>query len=353
MQKDTYRVIESCYHCEQLRTNGIKPEVKANLDLFLPGDFPTANYDKKFQYSTIHWGQLKLFFSELYLLTNYAEKGNVVVYVGAAPGIHIPTLQYMFAKLGLYYYLVDPQPILVPVTKKTKVVQDYYNTENFVKWLDSIGKTNKDVIFISDIRRGARKDYPTDKINDQKLMEDNLLQQKWVVDLQPKVAMLKFKLPLFEPPSVNYLDGQIMFPVWGRDQTTESRLIVTDVKFRDYNCNLYNGQMVRFNTHERAFVYKVANLEIINFPGIDKCFDCTASIAILSDYKEKFDKRVSIYGLLSNIISDIGGTTNSLLNRQSENKIALMPNILTEREIHSVHRHYINSLLGDYSHLSY
>ena len=56
--------------------------------------------------TVIHAGQRKLFFGELEFLSKWSRKGDVVVYVGAAPGTHIGMLANMFE--DRCFVLIDP-----------------------------------------------------------------------------------------------------------------------------------------------------------------------------------------------------------------------------------------------------
>ena len=55
-----------------------------------------------------HWGQRKLFLSELYFLTKYAGLSKNVIYAGAAPGKHTKYLATLFPEHK--FILVDPSP---------------------------------------------------------------------------------------------------------------------------------------------------------------------------------------------------------------------------------------------------
>jgi len=63
--------------------------------------------------SILHWGQRKLFLSELEFLTIYETSlkkagGSLVVYIGAAAGIHIVYLCKLFPDIK--WHLYDPSP---------------------------------------------------------------------------------------------------------------------------------------------------------------------------------------------------------------------------------------------------
>ncbi len=60
----------------------------------------------------LHWGQRKLLMSEIEFLTLHATPGCVVVYAGAAPGLHCAFLSDMFPEVR-QFILVDPSPFSV------------------------------------------------------------------------------------------------------------------------------------------------------------------------------------------------------------------------------------------------
>eukprot|EP00971_Amphidinium_carterae_P214799 4262402-Amphidinium_carterae.1 len=66
---------------------------------------------------------------------------------------------------------------------------------------------------------------------DDIVQEDMKQQERWVMALQPRWAMLKFRLP-WSAGCTEYLDGDIHLPVWGPQTTTETRLITNGCKKR-------------------------------------------------------------------------------------------------------------------------
>lgn len=100
--------------------------------------------------------------------------------------------------------------------------------------------------------------------------------------LQPKASMLKFRLPWGDGQS-RYLKGDIYLPVWGPQTTTETRLVVTDIDFVEYDNRKYWEQMFYFNTVTRVSYYK----HDVDVPGMDHCYDCAAEVAVLKRYWDK------------------------------------------------------------------
>lgn len=66
------------------------------------------------QRTALHIGQRKLLLSEVDFLTDYARKGDTVVYAGSAPGIHLPYLASLFHSKALRFELYDPRKFSLP-----------------------------------------------------------------------------------------------------------------------------------------------------------------------------------------------------------------------------------------------
>ena len=123
------------------------------------------------------------------------------------------------------------------------------------------------------------------------------LQKSWVRDLNPRLALLKFRLPYDSNryPKVEYLSGEIFLPVWGPQTTTEARLLTSAVATdKEYDVLDYNERMFYFNTVRRSGVHLrtsgVIQRENLSENGLCRCFDCTSEISIL----QGFIARISI-----------------------------------------------------------
>lgn len=57
---------------------------------------------------SMQFEQRKLLMSDILFLTNYGEQSDIVVYVGAAPGLHIPFLSSLFPTHT--FILIDKDP---------------------------------------------------------------------------------------------------------------------------------------------------------------------------------------------------------------------------------------------------
>ncbi len=303
-------------YCAELGVEGIP--LKKTITRKLQDDDPELTYRRrKDELKTVHhWGQRKLLMSEIEFLTMYAEEGDLVVYAGAAPGTHIKILAFMFPFLK--FVLVDPNPFKVKETDRIECRQEYFTDEMAQEF------AGKDVLFISDIRT----DIDQDGVD-----RDMLVQQKWVEIMKPKNSILKFRLPWCQDcdnviEELEYLDGEVYFPVWGPRTTTEGRLVINNsLRKKKWDCAKYERQMFYFNVVTRTQWYP----NRIKAPGLDHCYDCCAEVIILKQYLQKHGQ---IYGKGA-------GSGNGDINRLSK-KIS---QILTKgrQTLKDRYEYYINT----------
>ena len=229
--------------------------------------------------TVIHWGQRKLLMSEIEFLTLYGTGSRMVVYAGAAPGTHIAFLSDMFPEL--HFFCVDPAPFTVKETDKITIVQDLFSNE----MAQRLGNEHPGMLFISDIR-SADWERDNDRVIEEKVLRDMVMQKQWHISMKPVRSMLKFRLP-WTAGTTTYLDGDVYLPVWGPITTTETRLITKDntVAEIEYDHKKYEEQLFFFNTVTRPALYKHA---VTDGEGIDHCYDCRAEVHILSSYLEMF-----------------------------------------------------------------
>jgi|SRR5579862_1029264 len=255
--------------------------------------------------SVNHWGQRKLFISELEFLSLYSKPGDLVVYAGAAPGTHTNFLSELFPNLS--FFLVDPSPFIAKETNKIKIRQDFFTDETCKESL----KMNKSILFISDIRTGDP--YKLSNIEVEKSIKNDMeMQKNWVKLLKPKASMLKFRLP-WEAGKTSYLDGKIFFPVWGRETTTECRLITTleDLEKGEilYDNKKYEEQMFYFNRVTRVQYY---DHPFDFYEGLDHCYDCAAEIKIIHNFMRRVKKIINNEIINTKIIEMIESITKNI-----------------------------------------
>lgn len=212
--------------------------------------------------SRFYHGQRKLLMAEIEFLTLcMTEKKllgitqpTLVLYVGAAQGIHIPYLANMF--LDVSFILVDAQPFTLSwdAPSNISIMNFYFDDEKARKFVELYGNT-RDILFLSDIRSN------TSPVESQEFQEDTQLdmraQERWHHLIQPRKSMLKFRL-LYSQNSddshatTSYLAGDLMLPIWGPLSTTECRLVVDrDARDTCYNNQKYEYQMFYHNTVTR------------------------------------------------------------------------------------------------------
>jgi hypothetical protein len=269
--------------------------------------------------TTLHWGQRKLFLAEVEFLSKYTmhsesdrEKTYDVVYAGAAPGTHLVLLREWFPNCVFHCY--DPRTFdgslqeVADVFTHIRCFQDddatiwshpqqisssaTYGHERLGADINYGG-----VLFIADIRTGDWQKM-SDECNERCCAEDLAAMERWVHLMKPKKAMLKFRLPYSEDPFEEsvHLAGDIFFPVFGPQTTTESRLVCDATSgTKIYNHKLYNEQLFHFNTQVRVSLYGIDSLDSpivsVDDPfrswkggGICRCYDCSSELYILGTY---------------------------------------------------------------------
>ena len=259
-------------------------------------------YDKTFKPLTnVHVGQRKLLLSEIQLLTRWYQENPInhhptVLYVGAAPGTHLILLSYMFP--SVFFVLYDGANFDKELYKYPEYFElhNEFVTTDLIKDLkkNRFSRNNDRLIFVSDIRMGA---------NDQTTFEDGVtndmqLQEEWIEILKPKMSLLKFRMSynLKHGESITYTNGEILYGVWPKETSGETRLLVRqkDIKKRvKYDFKDYEQSMFFHNKFARPFCFlKESNDEELQ-PFIHTknnaycpCYDCLAELRILQDYSK-------------------------------------------------------------------
>ncbi len=244
---------------------------------------------------TVHQGQRKLLLGELYFFISTYElwkmhKEITVVYIGAASGSHLMMLWdllmgYDATKFEWHLYdkaKFSPHVLNVAIDLGNKVtVFNEYFTEETVKRYE--GKTT---MLISDIRSlsasnvikrtntGASREEveALDKLVD----DDNKLNKAIYLLLKPICASIKFRMPFyvneFSMRTFNFMKGVIVFQAWAKLQSAETRLIVTENVFVDYDCLKYERQLAYHNTVVRKWLFKMKGKA---YRSYCPCWDCT------------------------------------------------------------------------------
>lgn len=291
------------------------------VNILDPDTSPQLEYVTTKPTSAVNWGQRKLLISEIEMLVRVIDhdiksggsgKGFVLVYVGAAPGYHIPYLLNLFATFGVTAHLWDRKASLKSVSdlndSRIKIVpQEFEDTsmtgesEGFFtdvvaqKYKDIYG-TNNRLIFVSDIRTTIAEEY---------ILQDMESQKNWVLTMQPYATQLKFILSKTDTSLYEYLGGDIYTQAWGRNKTTETRLVaLRPYSMKVYDPVPYNNAMFYLNMNTRLMSYdlgSVINTEIGSNTGIGKhiitsdglctCHDCAREVQVISKWYKLY-KRV-------------------------------------------------------------
>jgi hypothetical protein len=225
---------------------------------------------------SLHVGQRKLLLSEVDFLTDYARPGDTVVYAGSAPGTHIVFLAQLLQSKRLRFALYDPRRFAPGLETATRIS---LHTEFFTDETAQRYANRDDVLFISDVRTGATEgeEFPSESA----VGEDMTAQMQWVRLMNPRAAMLKFRLGYDAPGSVEYLAGERRLQAWAPSSSTEMRLVVS----RPYDTTIYDvkdneGRMFFLN-HMAAFDHGIP-LRLVR--GLDYCFDCATEARIWYRY---------------------------------------------------------------------
>jgi hypothetical protein len=288
----------------------------------LPSDYPRLDWDivEKVNYSICHWGQRKLFFSELEFLVMAAKHYDlsecVVLYVGSAPGIHTNLLIEMFPMLK--WLLYDPNKFLIDKKHiNSGAVELHTGDDGF--YIDSTTKKvlknpfikDKKILFMSDIRKTT---------DDDNVASELVSQQRWIIELNAEMFMLKFRFPFnynkmweydFSDIKDNiiydrnvkpkegeffYLDGLIQTQIYAPAYSAETRLISRknndkyDMKI--YDIKKYEEQMLYFNEVDRlkTYSYREADKMKYHLLGYDDGYESVCEYYIVRKFLKEFNK---------------------------------------------------------------
>jgi hypothetical protein len=263
--------------------------------------------------STVHWGQRKLLLSEIeFLIRNLKNEKIVLIYAGAAPGDHIPVLAELFDEWIDAVELYDIRQYHEDLEnyEKLKINSKLFDLND----IENIKQKypNNLIFMISDIRSVSIRD---DEDNDEGILRDMKVQEEWVRLLDPAAALLKFRLAYdhVKHPSLEYLDGDLYYPVWGPRTTTECRLMTHGgAGTRIYDTLHYNEKLFYFNTIARTRPYpagEACRSEWIR-EGFCSCFDCSSEFTVLSEFNQKFQKFESAFEISKFITKGLENARN-------------------------------------------
>jgi hypothetical protein len=296
-----------------------------NADLLTIDDSTEEKvYRKGLKLNNTHWGQLKLFTSELLFLVNYYDNRiNDVIYIGAAPGEHIVVLADLFPSITFNLY--DKCDFDTRLEDKSNVIlhSKYFSPSDIEEW------KNKQCLMICDIRTltydSSRTKLEDLKENEDTVWKDMSLQQSWVQKIKPVFALLKFRLPYAEPFELDkgrtrkYLDGIVYTQPFSKSSSSETRLCVNglECRQREWDILSYERKLFHHNSEIRRKVYKnpfTGNHKHIYYDiGLYNDYDSVHLTHTVMDYIVKIglcpDEK-STLDLLEFILSNISPTKN-------------------------------------------
>ncbi len=260
---------------------------------------------------SLHLGQRKLLLTEVNFLTNFCDLSKNIIYIGAAPGHHIEFLSYLF--LDHTFYLYDPRDFAIGETDKILIFQKYFELSD-AKHLDNF-------LLISDIRQEINVNLMTQQEICNIVMEDMELQKNWVLNLKPKVSLLKFRIPLF-CDTFEYLSGELLEQPWAPESTYETRLIVKEnIVNKIYKTSDYLMLLNRLKECRQTDLFD-HGLPLKRVPGLDNCFDCNLEINIWKGYLKKFGEITNTN--ISNLMKKTGIKLKRYLTKNPHGKLRLI-----------------------------
>lgn len=292
----------------------------------------------------LHWGQVKLLYSEIEFLTKVSkdiELSNcIVVYIGAAPGDHTCLLLDLFQTMSMLLY--DPREFNNKLVDHPRVtIRTGTNGLFSDDSIDEVRKiaNNRKIIFISDIRR---------EVDEVKILEDMINQQRWAILLDSEYILLKLRMPYLtidEYKYLNYdmstiqnkviindsnatndglmyLDGKIYTQIYPKIKSTETRLFVKKDNKNKYNMKYYSiynydKALSYYNIYLRPQMYEYKDSKDAQkyVLGFDNSYDSVGEYYILYKYVKHFVKDNNNYDKTIDMINELTTKFNYETNK--------------------------------------
>ncbi|KPA79003.1 hypothetical protein ABB37_05547 [Leptomonas pyrrhocoris] len=301
-------------------------------DLVLAEDAPrkvyqnnaaTASFERPLL-KGLHYGQRKLLLSEveffvaiLQRIKTQGERAGskkvLIVYAGAACGLHLPFLFSLFG--DFQFVLIDPAPFCSQVREIAategscvlELIEGMCTPELCLRIRRSYCDTHQ-LYLVSDIRSGVPTGMSKNQEHTEMIQQDNAAQREWCFSLEVEAAMLKFHPPYpaaQDPKSTMYnaadttaenyvyLSGTQLLGVWAPKSSSEVRLVVVgpftkgyQPPSRSYACTTHEEQCYAYNMENRY----------------EK--DCHAERSILQSYLDLFPGTYASAEQLSRTLSE-------------------------------------------------
>jgi hypothetical protein len=219
------------------------------------------------------------------ILDNLDGRQIIMVYAGAAPGLHIGYLQSLFPQIKFELY--DPNKFAKINNEMISVHRQFFMDIDAEYWRDYAQKTNAYLVFVSDIR--------SEPASQENIIRNMSMQLKWWQIMQPELSMFKFRLP-WEEGKTEYPFGHIYVQAFPGATSTETRLIVKkNAKLVEYDNKQYENACFYHNTVTREMYHKTKLGDLnLERDGLDNCYDCTSFIHIMSEYLKLTKKSQSL-----------------------------------------------------------
>jgi hypothetical protein len=258
-------------------------------------------YNSKYRAATnVHLGQRKLMLSEVQMLLEYYKKSRsppIVVYIGAAPGTHLLYLSEMFPDVSFILYdgaRIDRQLKAWPRVYEIHEGRDgFFTNEKCHQLKKRLAAQKRPVLFVSDIRLAEEDDTKFE----HNVTRDMELQKEWVQILKPTLSLLKYRMSyhMKHGESLRYLKGTILYGIWPKQQSGETRLLVEKEdtgKEINYDFKDYEESMFFHNKFVRSYCFPISD-ELKQFMRPPKniycpCYDCVSELLILQEYSQLF-----------------------------------------------------------------
>lgn len=313
----------------------------------IENDDEEAEYSSSGLLSQQHHGQRKLILSEIQFLTKFSKKNSIVIYPGSAPGHHITFLTTLFPKLE--WVLIDPAPFDNNLSDKKNItiINDYMTDELCESMKEEF--VDKNILLISDIR-SIDTQYENDLYNESQVLADMMMQENWVLTLQPDACSLKFRFPfdsivrkedgelneyykerirefeaLYNIESITdgkyyqYIDGDIMIQAFPPRFSTETRLFAQKpYNFVKYNSISYEKKLAFYNQNTRRQMHLQKKIYLQRNTGLDCCNDCCLETNILEEYVTKNRNvagRITSGNGIEEIVIDLSIKISKILSR--------------------------------------
>lgn len=281
-----------------------------------------------------HWGQRKLFYTELEFLVIASQYMNIdkeeclIVSVGAANGAHASIYKKLFPNTQFLMY--DPAKFAIKPDKQfiIKTDNEGFFVDNTVNDVIKIANGRK-ILYICDIRL---------ETTETSIWENMKQQQLWGIQMGVEMMMLKMRLPYTNENTIGhdfsysldgikdrvvvhdnlkkqwnnvlYLDGDIYIQLHAPIRSTETRLIAGKNKYKFgstssikgdddkyslkyYDSVEYEEKLNHFNLHERnmTYSYKESADMVNHLLGFWNNYDTTGEYYLCSEYLTKYKKQ--------------------------------------------------------------